>query len=162
MEKKNKREFKPKFNQELLGVNPFVDSLKIPVSLLEFKSQYKKDKDGILLPVVMEVEYDKICKVYIDSERRLKTNELSPRAKELLLWLYYETKPNEDYLWIHRTRYMKENNISSPNTYRAAVNELITHGFIVRTVVNAVYWINPALFFNGNRITKYPTKIIHR
>lgn len=162
MEVKKKREFKPKFNEELLGDNPFSLQLQIPVNIKEFHNQYKKDKDGDLVPVFSELEADKACKVYIDSERRLRTNKLSPRAKELLMWLFYEVKAGQDYLWLNRVRYMSENNISSPNTYRSALNELITNGFITRTVVNAVYWINPSIFFNGSRIAKYPMRIIHK
>ena len=162
MDKTKKREFKPLFNEDLLGENPFVRSLVVQVSQIEYKSQFKKDKDGDLLPVIGELEYEKICKVIVSPERRLKTNKLSPRAKELLLWLLYEADTNKDYLWINRVRYMNENNISSLTTYRSAVNELITNCFIVRSVVNAVYWINPDLFFNGNRINKFKDNIKFR
>lgn len=145
----------PLFNEALLGGNPFVENLVVEVSQIEYKHQFKKDKDGDIVPVIGELEYEKFCRVMISPERRLKTTKLSPRAKELLLWLLYEADNNKDYLWINRVRYMKENEIASMNTYRAAVNELIANCFITRSVVNAVYWINPDLFFNGNRITKF-------
>ena len=161
MEEKKKREFRPKFNEELLGDNPFALKLQIQVNIKEFHDQYKKDKDGDWIPVFSELEADKACKVYVDSERRLRVNKLSPRSKELLMWLFYEVKSGQDYLWLNRVRYMDENNISSPNTYRTALNELITGGFITRTVVNAVYWINPSIFFNGSRIRKFPNSIKH-
>lgn len=162
MEKKVKREFKPKYNEELLGVNPFTKKLVVPVSLIPFKGNYKKDKDGDLIPVEVEVDGDVCCKVFVDKRRRLRMNVLSPRAKELLLWLFYEVNTNEDYIWIHRTRYMQELSISSMNTYRAAVNELIQRGILIRTCVNAVYWIDPDLFFNGNRVNKYKMHLKYR
>lgn len=162
MEKVKKREFKPLFNEELLGTNPFTEQLVVYVSKIEYKGQYKKDKDGDLVPVFGEIEYEGLCKIYVSAEKRKKTNSLSTRAKELLLWLIYEVNTNEDFIWINRVRYMQENKISSMNTYRAAVNDLIFHGFIIRSVVNAVYWINPALFFNGNRIKKYSKNIKFR
>ena len=162
MEIKKKREFKPVFNEEMLGTNPFTDKLVVYVSRIEYKGQFKKDKDGYVLPVIGEIEYESLCKIYVNSEKRKKTNALSTRAKELLLWLLYEVKSNEDFIWINRVRYMNENNISSVNTYRAAVKDLIIHGFITRSVVNAIYWINPSLFFSGNRIAKYPKNIKYK
>lgn len=162
MEKLKKREFKPNYNEAMLGINPFLDHLVIEVNSFEFKHQYKKDKDGDLLPVVGEVEAERKTSLYVASEKRLRANKLSPRAKELYLWLLYEADNGKDYLWLNRVRYMKENDINSPTTYRSAINELISNGFVSRTVVGAVYWLNPALFFNGNRIVKFPKNLEHR
>jgi len=162
MEKIKKREFKPTYNEAMLGRNPFLDTLTVEVSAVEYKNQYVKDKDGIILPKIGEVEYERKTSIYVASEKRLRSNSLTPRAKELYLWLIYEADSGKDYLWLNRVRYMSENNIASPTTYRSAINELIKEGFVSRTVVGGVYWLNPSLFFNGNRIIKFPKNIKHR
>jgi hypothetical protein len=157
-----KEEWKPNFNEGNLGINPFVSELTIVVSTLAMKSQYRKDKDGDIVPLTREVESDASCKVYNSSSRRLKMCQLSSGAKSLLLWIIYEAESGKDFLWVNRIRYQRENEISSPNTYRSAINELIENGWVCRTKVAAVYWINPALFFNGNRVVKFSKNVVER
>ncbi len=53
---------------------------------------------------------------------------------------------------------MSRAGIKSENTYKAGIDELVRYGFVVNTVLKSVYWINPAVFFCGNRLNKYPTK----
>ena len=150
---------KPVFNAQDLGVNPCVTNLQIIVSKIEFKGQYKR-VDDILLPVVKEVEKTPYSKLYCTSGRRLIINQLSPRTKELLLWLMFEIESSEDFIWINKQRYMQENNISSINTYKEAVKELVRYAFLSPTIITDVYWINPSYFFKGDRIKKYPNNII--
>lgn len=156
---KAKREFRPKFTIELLGINPFIKDLVIPVATMPVRGQYKKDKDGDLLPAMIDVESERMCKVYVTAEKRKKVNALPGSSKELLLWIYYEIESGDDFLWINRPRYMEENNINSMTTYRTALAGLIDSDFIRRTNVNAVYWINPALFFSGSRAHKFPKNV---
>jgi len=150
---------KPTFTEEDLGVNPFAQSLKIPVNEIEFKNVYKKEED-MLLPLVKEVEKTPITKLYTTSEHRKFTNNLSLRSKELLLWIMYEVKYGEDFLWVNKKRYMEECNISSLNTYKEAIKELIRYGYVGLTVIQDVYWINPLFFFKGDRIAKYPNNVV--
>lgn len=150
---------KPKYNEELLGVSPFISSLVIPVNKIAYEGQYKYDADGVISKVYGSVERELSCKLYISPERRKIMNMLSTRAKGLFLWVMYEVDRNKDYMWLNKKRYMEENDINSINTYRNAVDELIRYGLLCKSVVNDVYWINPAMFFGGNRITKYPKKV---
>lgn len=153
---------KPKFNEEMLGDNPFIANLIISVTQVEFKGQYKKDKDGDVVPYVGDIENDTCTRVYNSSDRRLRMSNLTSGAKGLLLWIIYEADAGKDYLWVNRVRYMEENNIKSVNTYRAAINELISTSFVNRTIVGGVYWINPALFFNGSRKDRFPKNVKKR
>lgn len=159
MEILKKREFRPKYNEDMLGVNPFLGNLEILVSEVAYKNQYKKDKDGDMIPIISEVESESKCSLFVSSQKRLKANRLSPRAKELYLWLLYEADNGKDYMWLNRVRYMSENDISSVTTYRSALKEVIMAGIITRSVVNGVYWINPDFFYNGNRIIKFPKNL---
>lgn len=152
---------KPKFTEKDLGFNPFINSLVIPVIEKHFKEQYKKS-DDVLVPVIQEVEYTEIAKLYCSAERRKITNNLSLRAKELFLWIMYEIDHGKDFLWVNKKRYMEEVEITAIDTYKNAMKELIRYGFLGLTVIQDVFWINPDLFFKGNRITKYPNKIEKR
>lgn len=150
---------KPKYNEELLGISPFISSLTIPVNRIAYEGQYRIDKDGVRLKVYGNVERELSCKLYVSADRRRIMNMLSTRSKELFLWVMYEVERNKDYMWLNKKRYMEENEIGSINTYRTAVDELIRYGILCKTVVNDVFWINPAVFFGGNRVLKYPKKV---
>lgn len=150
---------KPVFNEQDLGVNPCVSNLQIIVSKIEFKGQYKRVEE-MLLPVIKEVEKTPYSKLYCSSERRMYINALSPRSKELFLWLMFEINSGEDYVWINKLRYMNENSISAINTYKEAVKELVRYAFLSPTIITDVYWINPSYFFKGDRIKKYPNKVV--
>jgi hypothetical protein len=54
---------------------------------------------------------------------------------------------------------MQENKISSLNTYKDAIKELIKYGFVNSTTVQDVYWINPEFFFKGDRLKKYSSNV---
>lgn len=149
---------KPQYKEEDLGISPFVTSLVVNVNEIAYKQNYKKE-DGIILPKYGKVEIDDYCKVYISASRRKVMNELTARGKELLLWIIYEVDPNKDYLWVNKNRYMYENGIGSVNTYKAALAEVMKAGFICASPVKDVYWINPAMFYSGNRITQFPKNV---
>lgn len=148
---------KPKFDIKKLGINPCTSSLVIPVNELAFKDQYRKE-DGMLINALAEVEATPFTKLFVTAERRKLVAALNSSAKELYLWLLYEVNVSEDALWINKERFMEENN-TSLNTYKKAVEELIRYAFIAYTVIKDVYWINPDFFFRGDRIKKYPKNI---
>jgi hypothetical protein len=153
---------KPVIDANKLGKNPFLLNLRIVVSKLTIPGQYHKE-EGILVPSEMDLERDASCRVYTDSERRLLMVKLSPRAKDLLLWIMYEVEPNIDWIWINKARYMDESGITTYNTYNSAVNELIQQGYINKVAKPAnTFWINPAYFFAGNRVRTFPDKVVRR
>ena len=153
------REQKPIIEEDKLGKNPFLVNLRIPVNKMVLSGQYKADKEGLLLPVEIELEKEVTCKIYLDAVRRKQMVAMSPRAKDLLLWVLYETETGKDWIWINKTRYMAECGVKSYNTYKDAVRELVSNGFIQPTILLHVYWINPHLFFNGSRINSFPRNL---
>lgn len=153
---------KPIYEDADLGENPFVDTLVVDVNEMEFKGQYKRLKNGDLVPLVRDVESEVSCRVYTTAAKRKKMNELGNAATRLLLWIIYEVEGGKDYLWLNKVRYMEESGISSAKTFYSAVNDLISKKFIFRTLVGGVYWINPAFFFSGNRILKFPDNLKYR
>lgn len=156
------RELAPKIDVEKLGVNPFLVKLKVPVNKIVLSGQYKADKDGDLLPVEIELEREIVCKVYIDAARRGNMANLSARAKDLLLWVFYETEAGKEFIWINKTRYMTECRVKAYNTYKEAVRELVKWEFIQPTIYLHTYWINPNLFFNGSRVNKFPNNVVRK
>lgn len=149
---------KPKFEEDELGINPFLSSLEIPVSKIKSDDRFTKDGE-LWYKANFEFDADNSCKVFSDSVRRLKMVKLSARGKDLLLWLVFEADKGKDYVWLNKDRYMEECKISSMNTYRSAVNDLIRNAYINRTVVTDIFWINPTLFYNGNRIKAFPDNV---
>jgi hypothetical protein len=156
------KEKKPEITDEKMGLNPFLPKLSIPVNKVTFKKQYARDKDGEWMPVEKELETESSCKVYLDKERRVSMTKLSARGKDLLLWIIYESENSSEWLWINKRRYMKEGNVTSINTYKSALVELIKAGYLLSSVIKDVYWINPRYFFNGNRVNKFPKNIVRK
>ena len=151
---------KPKFTYKDLGKNPCVSSLEVPVKTLVMKHQFQQDKDdNTLVNVEIQVEALHFSRIYVTSERRKLVSALSMSAKELYLWIMYEIETGEDALWINKDRFMEENN-TSLNTFKKAVEELVRYAFIAYTIVKEVYWINPDFFFKGDRMKKYPKNIV--
>jgi len=153
---------KPEITEELMGENPFLNKLKIEVNKVTFNKQFAQDKDGVWLPVEKDLESDKSCKVYLSKEKRLKMVALSARAKDLLLWLIYETEGSCEWVWINKHRYMAESKVASINTYKSALVELIRGGYLLASVIKDTYWINPERFFAGNRVVTFQNNLIRK
>ena len=153
------RNLKPKFTEEDLGGNPFIQSLVVRVC--DFKTgKIIEDEEGIKDYEYAEREYDPCTKVYTESIDRKIINGLSPKAKELYLFLIYSLNTGKDYFWFNRQRYMEELNIKSNTTVCNAIFELSRYCIIYKAAtVKDVYWINPAFLFAGNRIKKYKSNV---
>ena len=151
---------KPKINPADFEHNPLAGS--------DFKILINKIVDGKklelvggdLVPSEVELERDSYSKVYIKPENRRIIAQLSPSSKSLFLWVVYEMEQGRDYLWVNKRRYMEENDITSINTYKKAMAELVRLTFLCASIVKDVYWINPRLMFCGSRINKYRDHLI--
>ena len=142
----------------LLQNNPLTQNLKIIVNKLEDKKTFE-NFNGILLHKQYYFERQRYTKIYIDPSNRKIIAMLSNNAIRLFYWLSFEIENNKDYIKINKCRYLKENNIKSVNTYKKALTELQINLIICASPVKDVYFINPAIFFNGNRIKQYPNNI---
>lgn len=150
------RFLKKKITAEDLGLNPFVQPLQFEVKWKTLSGQFKKMKEGILVPNEILMEREPTCKVYTSAAHRKHVMEkLKPTAAKLYLWLIYDIDYALDYHQINKKRCMEEVGISL-NTYKAAVIELKKAAIITETVEKDIYWINPSFFFKGDRIKKYP------
>jgi hypothetical protein len=145
--------------EEELGINPSVGPLQIPVYELTSKLEFVKGPYGKMEQKSILLESTPKTTLYITSAHRKLMSSLPTASKELLLWLLYELDSNKHSIWINKSFYMKECGIAI-NTYKKALDGLIRLTYLTPTAVSNVYWINPALFFRGNRVNKYPDKLI--
>lgn len=156
---------KESFDESKLIVNPFVENLEIPVTMVIDTAVKSKTK-----PVFNTgdfqvwdnnkyyIEKTQSTSIYYSDYSKDRVYNLSDKAKSLYLFLLYNVKRGKDFIQLNREVYMKKNNIKSGTTVIEAIKELMRYGFIVNTEFQSVYWINPALFFSGSRIQKYPEK----
>ena len=139
--------------------NPFTNNLKIVVSKLEDKTTYQST-DGILLHKQYYFEREPYIKLYNNTIHRKLIANLSGNGIKLLFWLMFRIKRNQDYIKIDKTAYLKENKINSINTYKAAIKELQINLLICPAIIKDYYFINPCIFFSGNRIKNYSENVV--
>lgn len=148
------------FDEKNLLTNPFSYSLTLPVTEVISNINYTKDpEDGIIVNSTFYQERIPSTRIYQTADFYDTVAKLSPRAHSLLLYIIYKLLPSKDYIQVNTEHYMNKNSISSINTYKEAKKELIRHSFIASTEYKTVFWINPNMFFNGNRLKKYKNNI---
>ena len=106
-----------------------------------------------------QVEIFPDVSLFLHTGVRGRVTNLSPRSKELFLWLIFELSDGLDYVKIDRGRYMLDCGISSVNTFLGAMRGLVKWGIINPTPKKDIYWINPGVFFRGDRIEKYSDSV---
>lgn len=146
-----------------LKVNPIVNNgnFYISVSVLNDKNNYIKDpNENKALHMPKQFYFERQIKTKLYRSEIIKTMllELDRNAKDLILWLLLEIQPNIDYIIINKEDYCKQMNVSIKTAQRA-IKSLIEKNIIATSKEIDVYFINPAIFFNGNRIKHYPNNI---
>jgi len=149
-------------DQTKLINNPFASKLCIEATaVVESKMFVRDEKTGEDIPVERLVEKAKSTRIYQSAGCKDRVYNLSAAAKSLYLYLLYNVEVNKDWIYLNREWYMKKNTIKSINTYKEAMKELCRYEFMTPTAeYKDVFWINPQLFFNGNRIRKYPKRVV--
>ena len=107
--------------------------------------------------IVRDIDENEFVKIYTKNIKAIF--DLKPTAQRVLQYLIIELQktPNADavYLaWVGAEEYFSENHIqSSRASFHRALNELIQKGFLAESTKPNMFWFNPSLFFNGNRLT---------
>ena len=152
---------KQKIDSGAIGINPFRIDLKIPVVKVADVGRFSRDEEGIYHPDRYAIDKRECVKVYRFPGLRKVIVRMSPAAQCLFLWLCMKIDKDAEFICVDRGNYMKEAEIKSVNTYKAAVKELCRYCFIAEVVDHVdVFWINPAYFFNGNAAAKFPENVI--
>lgn len=150
---------KPNIDKSKIGNNPFIRGLQIKVYNKNIKGLYALNMDTYV-PETVSLDSARCTKLFISADYRKIVAGLSGKAKSMLLWIMFEIKLNEDYIWINKDRYKEENSVDSHSTYLNAIKELIRYEFLSSTTVKDVYWINPEIFFNGNRARVFTNNLV--
>ncbi len=100
--------------------------------------------------------YSKVFRLVVNRE---KVDRLSLNGKQLFLWILYRVDYGNDWILVERDKYMKSHEISSVNTYKSAVENLVDNGIIAYSTIKNIFFINPKIFFMGSRAKKYPENV---
>lgn len=144
------------FDETILKTNPFTFTLSLPVTKIISNVSYSRSpEDGMILNSVFYQEQIESTRVY-HCKAKEDVYKLSDKAIRLYMYILYNLKSGKDFIQINEEYYMKKNGIKSINTFKAAKMDLIQNNFILPTIYKTVFWTNPNMFFNGNRLKKYP------
>ena len=115
--------------------------------------------------VVHKVDKEQFVKIYTKNVKAIF--DLKPTTQRVLQFLIVELQktPNADaiYLaWMGAHEYFSEEslNVSRPS-FQRALKELLAKGFIAESARPSMFWFNPNLMFNGDRmrfINEYQVK----
>ena len=149
------------FDESKLLVNPFAEVLRIPVTMKTATGRFVKAPDEFYDAETYPVERTPYVRIFytphIDIKHRVC--KLTNKALRLYTYILYHLEPNKDYIQINQDHFMKLCSVKALNTFLEGKKELIRYGFITGTEYKTVFWINPQIFFPGNRLSKYSDKI---
>lgn len=153
-----------KIDEKLLNVNPFSFSLKIAVTEVLKSGEFEKVEseelsEGVFLNKSYYIERLQSTKIYYCPECKDRIYGLSDKAQRMYLYILYNINRGKDWIQINKENYKTRNKIKSDTTVNEALKELMTEGFISATIYKSAFWINPTLFYSGNRLKKYPTTV---
>jgi hypothetical protein len=144
--------------------NPFTYSLVIPVTKIT-SDLFKRlppeieGKEGTFIKSEYYTERLMSAKIYYSTGMKKLIAALTDKAQRLFLYILSHMERNKDYYQFNKQHYMTTNSIKSNTTVLAAIDELITTGFISNTMYKTVYWTNPIIFSSSNRVNKYPDNL---
>jgi len=151
---------KPDFDKINVGINIFISGLSIAITKKRTEVINKYGDPDI---IETDLEATVYTKVFMVEAAKKQMASLPIRSKELYLFLIHALPSATDYIWIDRDIYMKDMNIKSLNTYKAAVDGLCGNLYIApHHKLKDVYWINPHFFFKGSRIMKYKHNLLFK
>lgn len=113
-------------------------------------------EDTLPIGSAILLEGEEYAKIFTTAANRKLLSGLSPRGVHLLMWLIYKVIKKCDLIHIDRHSYMKEAGISRQETYMHAIADLVMAKILYRyPLYSDLYFINPHVFFKGNRLLKY-------
>lgn len=117
-------------------------------------------EDTLLIGAAILLEGEEYAKIFTTAANRKLLSKLSPRGVHLLMWLIHKVIKKCDLIHIDRHAYMKEADISRQETYMHAIADLVMAKILYRyPLYSDLYFINPQVFFKGNRLLKYKALI---
>jgi hypothetical protein len=111
---------------------------------------------GDVLPVYQvqvsrkHVDTQEFTKVYLDFLK--EAINLRSSGQKVLLYIWDQKRKDEDTILFSLRDCLAHTGFTSRQSIYAGLAELLDKRFIARTEVHYKYYINPTLFFNGNRL----------
>lgn len=146
---------------EIMKLNPFVQSFRIPVTRVTDKRY--STKHTRVEHVVYDMETTQCVKIFYTPDEgaipgTLKTlAALTQGGKNLFIYVLAHLEMGQDWIRINRSFFMKHYNVSSINTVKKAEKELCRACLLNRCEdYKDVFWINPKFFFSGSRVKNFP------
>jgi predicted transcriptional regulator len=144
--------------------NPFWESTEVKIGSKKISvsggMHVSDDGESIAhsgVHVVREVDENEFMKVYTKNIKSIF--DLKPSTQRVLQYLLTELQktPNADavYLaWIGAEEYFSEQDLNvSRSSFQRSMKELLNKGFLAESTKPSMFWFNPNLFFNGNRMS---------
>jgi len=100
---------------------------------------------------VKRVDNEQFNKIYTKNLTRLF--DLNGNDMKVFLYIMAILRPNRELVQINNRECMEYTGIKTTNTIYRCLSALIETKFICRSKISQTYFINPAIFFNGDRIT---------
>ena len=140
--------------------NPFLKNLRIPV--VPKSNIFIKKDEAIVNLADGELKNDVLLtgkKKYVDGEQFVKIFvnemkalfELSRPAQKVFSYMLSRIK-YDDLLHFDIEECLKNTDYKSRPPIYSAIGELLKNEFIAKTKNQFVYWINPKLFYKGDRL----------
>lgn len=103
------------------------------------------------------VDSEKFAKIYLDGVAR--TFGLTKTAQRVFQIILQVCEKDTDSLWLNFMLATKLDDKLQERTYHRGLLELLKCGFLAYSDVPNKFWINPHLFFNGDRV-KFITEYV--
>lgn len=159
--KKNRLESLPKHTE-----NPFIEKAVGEIKW-KFRNQTIKSKDGDNVNMIVaqdgevlgnsafiraiEVDEDKFAKLYLSNLAAFW--DLQKQSLRVFSYILSVLRPNDDRVYIDLTECMKYTGYASKQSVFIGLADLVSCGIIARSSTFYMYYINPLVIFNGNRVT---------
>ena len=143
--------------------NPFVDEMfKMEISN---RRRYIAGKKGSTIVnsetgeveghqvFAIEEKYDKEEFIKVFRAGLIGMFDLSRAAIKVFAFVASKVKPNQGFIYLEIKDCMEYTSYKSKTPIMSGLAELIEFGFIARSELHYKYYINPNMFFNGNRVT---------
>jgi hypothetical protein len=144
--------------------NPFTDDMVIDIGTKRLTVSGGKHVDTVTgeitshsgIHVIQKVDRTRFIKVYTDNVKPLFN--LPPSCLKVISFLMTELQKvkNAEAIhlpWVSAEKFFKEDDVKlSRSAFQRALKILLEKGFIAESDVPQLFWINPNLFFNGDRL----------
>lgn len=136
--------------------NPFLQSLRLTVMTKTLVTNNIVQQEGInkvLSKTIQQIEWEKdpYVRVYKNNQFFNIYQQMSGNACKLIFFILFNTSKESDIVSLDPKKVMEYLGIKSRVTLSKTIQECIDYAYITK-YKSHIYWVNPLLFFSGDRI----------